>query len=217
MSTESPRDLDPTRCKVGRLIVDYDLDQMKDELVDRWRGDGVDESSLRDLADYFNEQLLLAKLQEVGASPIESEASHLYQLLDDGDTSSGARREVIARLERDGIDIDELTSEFVSHQAIHTYLTEYRQVEKETERSSVDATENLRDKLDRLRSRTAAVAESGFERLRSRGDITLGSFDVFVEIRVLCDDCQRQYTSSELLRRGGCDCESTTNLADEEN
>lgn len=53
------RDLDPTRCKVGRLIVDYDLDQMKDELVDRWRGDGVNESSLRDLADYFNEQLLL--------------------------------------------------------------------------------------------------------------------------------------------------------------
>ncbi|RDZ92160.1 hypothetical protein DEQ92_22615, partial [Haloferax sp. Atlit-6N] len=65
--------------KVARLISEYGLDGLGDELEARWTGDGVERTSLRDLADYFNERLLEQALIDAGMSALESDVSSTYE------------------------------------------------------------------------------------------------------------------------------------------
>jgi hypothetical protein len=57
-----------------------------------------------------------------GDTVLEGEVEHTYHLLTDDEVSSGDRRRAERRLERQGIDIDTLRSDFVSYQAIRMYL-----------------------------------------------------------------------------------------------
>ena len=195
---------DPTRSKVGRLIGEYDMDGVGRDLEDRWLGRGYDATSLRRLADRFNERLLAERLERAGRSPLDGEAGNLRRLLTDDDIGAGARVDAEATLERVGIDPETLDGEFVSHQAIHTYLREYRGASKDT--SPEDRAECVRTTIQRLRSRLVAVVENGLSTLVDTDRLTLGEFDVLVEIRVFCSDCGRSLSVVELLDEGGCDC-----------
>jgi hypothetical protein len=62
------------------------------------------------------------------------------------------------------------------------------------------------ERINRLISRTRAVAESDLERLDDTGRITVGEHKVFVDVQVYCQDCDSQFPFSELLTEGGCDC-----------
>lgn len=192
--------------KVARLISEYDLDGLGDELEVRWTGDGVERTSLRDLADYFNEQLLERALIDAGMSALDSDVSSTYRNLTDEDVSTGVRTDARARLENNGIDIDNLESDFVSYQAIRSYLTEYRDAEYE-EPSAAERVESVLETVQRLRSRLRSITEGSLTRLRSTDRLTLGTFRLFVDVDVLCEDCDAQYGVAELLERGGCDCD----------
>jgi hypothetical protein len=207
MTSEAPQvsNRPETNSKVGRLIEEYELDGLGRELEEYWTGDREEKYSLRSLAAYFNRQLLRRTMEEAGLNPIENDVESTYQLLTDDDVSEGVRIQRKRRLERDGIEVDELTSDFVSHQAIHTYLTKYRGASHETDDDS-DPVEKSIETLQRLESRTEAVSENTIERLGNGNDIEIGEFDVLVDTRVLCQDCGTDYEVTELLERGGCDC-----------
>ena len=113
------------------------------------------------------------------------------------------RRVLRAAMERAGVDMDALFDDFVSHQAIHTYLRQSRNAEYER---GGDQVEKDAETLGRLRSRAAAVSERTLERLRDTGRIDLGAFDVHVDVRVFCEDCGTERGVIELLRDGGCAC-----------
>jgi hypothetical protein len=195
---------DPTRSKVGRLIDTYELTGTGQDLEDRWLGRDGESRSLRSLAEWFNQRLLAARLAEAGQDPLDGEVENLYRLLSAEDVTSGARVDAEATLDSYGIDVEELRREFVSHQAIHTYLTEFRGASKE--RSSGDRAERVRRTVGRLRSRLVAVAENNLGHLRDAGRLTLGEFTVLLEVQVLCEDCGGSYPITDLLDRGGCDC-----------
>ncbi|WP_049986149.1 rod-determining factor RdfA [Halobellus rufus] len=197
---------DPTRSKVGRLIHAYEMDGVDQELEDRWTGKGYESQSLRSLADWFNRRLLAAKLEQSGETPIDGEVANLYRLLTDDDVTAGMRVDAEATLERNGIDPETVRKEFVSHQAVHTYLTEFRNASKE--RSSGDRIENVRTTVQRLQSRLVAVVENNIEQLRSTDRLTLGDFSVLVDVQVYCEDCGASYGIADLLDRGGCDCQN---------
>jgi hypothetical protein len=199
-------DSDPTRSKVGRLIETNGLSDVGQELEDRWLGNGYESQSLRSLADWFNERLLAAKLQDAGENPIDGEVANLYRLLTDDDVTAGMRVDAEATLEQRGVDLENLRSEFVSHQAVYTYLTEFRDVSKG--RSSGDRIESVRTTIQRLQSRLIAVIENNLGQLRDGGKLVLGEFNVLVDVQVLCEDCGASYPVTELLDRGGCDCQS---------
>jgi hypothetical protein len=193
--------------KVARLIDEYDLGGgFGDELERRWTADGDERESLRDLADRFNRRLLESALTAAGTSTVSGEVENLYRLLTADDVSSGMRTEAQARLERDGIDVDQLDRDFVTYQAIRTYLTEYRGAEYE-EPSASDQVETVLGTIQRLRSRLRSITEGSLDRLRSTDRLTLGRFRLFVDVDVLCEDCGAQYGVVDLLERGGCDCE----------
>ncbi|WP_255171749.1 rod-determining factor RdfA [Natrononativus amylolyticus] len=213
MSDDSQRDGSATKLtnsKVGRLIDEHDLEGLEQELIDRWTAPSEERSSLRELADVFNRRLLEAVLEEAGVETIEGEAENTYRLLTDDDVTTGVRTEVRNRLERDGVDVDALEREFVSHQAVHTYLTKFRDVSHERERLSPDERrEKELETIRRLQSRTEAVTGNSVERLQEADQLAVTEADVFVDIRVFCRECGVDYSIDELLRRGGCDCAST--------
>lgn len=193
--------------KVARLIDEYDLDDsVGDELVRLWTADGDERKSLRDLASLFNRRLLRSALARSGESPVDGEIENLYRLLADDDVSSGMRTEARARLERDGVDVDQIEGDFVTYQAIRSYLTEYRDAEYQKP-PATDQLETVIETIQRLRSRLQSITEDGLQRLRSTDRLTLGTFRLFVDVDVLCEDCGAQYGVIELLERGGCDCE----------
>lgn len=196
------------RVKVARLIEEYDLEGLGDQLVEQWTAPKDERESLRSLAELFNRRVLRAALEPAGVHPLESELDAYLSVLTDGDVSTGERVDVEQELERAGIDIDALTSDFVTHQAVHTYLTDYRGVSLPEESvSSADRIERGRGTIDRLEGRLSTVTTSVLEGLRDAGHIRLGNFRVFTRIEVYCDDCDSQMGVGELLTSGGCNCE----------
>ncbi|USZ73616.1 rod-determining factor RdfA [Natronosalvus halobius] len=205
-TTPDERSTTPRDNKVARLIETYQLGPTYGEkLADLWTADGDRRESLRTLADRFNKRLLEAAMTAAGMSTVDGEITNFYRLLTADNVSSGNQTEARQRLEQAGVDVDELERDFVSYQAIRSYLKEYREVEyaRDTDTTRV---ETVTETLQRLKTRTTSVTESSLEQLRNTNQITLGEFRLFITINVLCEDCQTQYGVIELLRNGGCNC-----------
>jgi hypothetical protein len=196
-----------SRPKVARLIDKYELDGIGDELEHRWTR-AEDRSSLRDLATYFNQQLVRAVLEAEDADPIKGEVQNLYDLLTGDETTSGVREEARHRLEERGADVAELESDFVSYQSIRTYLKKYRHVELPNDDPSLQTKiEQDRKTLQRVISRLASVTEQTLWGLENREGFTLGDFDVLVTVRIHCSNCNSQKPITEVLNERGCECD----------
>lgn len=192
------------RYKVERVIDRYSLDGMGEELERRWLGTDGEAESLRDLAEDLNEAILRSALEEAGQVVIDSEVETTYTVLVGDDASSADKTKIRRDLRRDGVDVEQLERDFVTHQAVYTYLTKGRGASKESKQR--DPIESSDQTINRLKSRTAVVTESELNRLVSRSAITLGEFDVLVSITVACQECGDHLDVSELLADGGCDC-----------
>jgi len=193
--------------KVTRLLDRYDLDGTGDELVARWTGDGVERSSLRDLADWFNRELLRVAMVRAGMNPMDRTVERHYDVLTDTGGSEGLRTEVRNELAHAGVDVDALLADFVSHQSVHTYLTRVRGARSPTENTATVA--NDVQSIRRLLGRTTTVADDALERHRNAGRISLGEFDVLVDLRVICRDCDTDSDVVTFLEDGGCDCDAS--------
>ena len=198
------RDRDPTQTKVGRIVDRYDLDGLGAALERRWTAPDGERESLRSLADTVNRNVLEAEIRAAGRSPSETELDGRYDALTNPDVDGGRRTRERRDLERLGIDVDQLRATFVSHQAVHTYLTDVRDATFERTPTTV---EDERETLARLRNRTLAVAESSLERLASADRITDRDYEPLLDVRVLCRDCGRATDVDELLDDGGCTCD----------
>jgi hypothetical protein len=208
--SHSPDDDDPTRpqdlpnSKVARLIEGYDLELIGESLEHRWTGDGMEQQSLRDLANWFNQQLLATVMDEAGLQYLDGEVDNTYRLLTADDVSMGTRTQAHRRLERADVDIDQLNTDFVSRQAIHTYLTNVRGVSYTTNEG--DPVDREATNIRRLKRRLSTITNGKLEQLRTADQLTLGEFNVLLDLRVLCEDCGTQYQLSELLDARTCEC-----------
>lgn len=195
------------QCKVGRGVEAFGLDGVHDDLVRRWCGDGRERQSLRELAKQFNRRLLRAAVESADEAPLSGEVSNLYRLLTADDVSSGVRTQTRRRLETAGVPVDDVESAFVSHQTVHTHLTDCLGVSRETAADDPDARRRAdRDRIRALQSRTEAVSTDALERLRESDALALAEFDVLVDVTVLCNECGRQHEMGALLDQAGCDC-----------
>jgi hypothetical protein len=192
--------------KVARLLSEYGLEGFGEELEDRWTGDGVERTSLRDLADHFNKRLLERALIDAGMSALDSDVSTTYRDLTDDDVSTGVRTDTRTRLDSNGVDVDDLESDFVSYQAIRSYLTEYRGAEYRR-LSDEEKVEKDLESIQRLMTRTLSVTEERIEKLTQTGRIDADGFEILLDVQVLCESCGRQYSVSEFLDERGCDCQ----------
>lgn len=191
--------------KVTRLIDKYDLEGIEAALVEKWTAKGADRLSLRELADYFNEQILDETLTAADRQVLEGERENLYRLLVGDDVSEAERTRTRRQLEQDGIDVDELLEDFVSYQAVRTYLQEERGVEYSG--PDEDPLDREAVAIQKFRGKLESVTASKLEQLQKSGRITAGTTQVYVEVSVLCEDCGEQYPVTEFLDRKGCSCE----------
>jgi len=190
------------RTKVARVIEEYGLENMGTKIEAAWVGENGERTSLRSLADEFNQVVLEEALRDADISPMNFEVTGTYEALKNGSGSERTRAE--RRLEREGINPDNLTNSFVSHQTIHTYLKKDRKASlPENENDPVD--ERIQA-IDKLQGRVTAVAESAISSLESSDHLNHGEYDVLVDVRTVCPDCGSDYSIRELLRNGGCQC-----------
>lgn len=201
------RNPDETRSKVGRVISDYELDDLGDELVRRWTGANGDRWSLRQLATYFNERVLEAALESHDHRQTQQSVQNTYRSLTGDTEDPSAKTRAERNLQRNGIDTSELKADFVSHQAIHTFLTEYRDVTPPS--SDVDPIETAATAINQLEGRTVAVTQSNLDRLARKGALAECDVEVFVEVTVFCNECGTSRPVNEYLQEGGCDCRTT--------
>ncbi|WP_254533151.1 rod-determining factor RdfA [Natrinema gelatinilyticum] len=203
--TRTNAGVDEPTYKAGKVIERYDLKGMGERLERRWLGVDGEAHSLRKLAEEFNLAVLEAALRASGDQPLTGEVETAYRALVDEDVSSGDRTQVRRTLERNGIDVDRLEGDFVTHQAIYTYLTKGRGVSKET--GNADQVESARGTIKRLQSRLSAVTETSLSQLRDAGVIALGKFEVLITVDVVCTDCGAHRSVTELLDEQGCECD----------
>lgn len=213
MTQSGNSDGQPTgrRTKVSRLLKEYDLKELGAELERRWTADRDERMSLRALATYFNQQLLTEAMAGAGIQSLSGEVENTYRLLTDDDVNDAERTRAVRRLEREGVDVDALTTDFVTYQAIRSYLQRERGVEyteQEQDRTAVAA-----ETIQQVRGRFASVTEGKLDQLRGQDGLQLGDFRLLIDVTVLCETCGEQYSIDTLLERGGCDCEQPSGAA----
>lgn len=196
-------------CKVGIVSKKYGIHDVDSELTSRWKGEGEEKSSLRELETYTNQRILRAALEEAGVDYIDGEVENYYRLLTDDETTSGKRVAVTRRLEQEGVDTDDVLSDFVSHQTIHTHLRECLSESYETQTDPEKRIGNARKFLDATKTQTQSVTEGTLEQLRDADVLDLEEFDVFVDVRVSCSECDRIVPVSDILEEEGCVCQQS--------
>jgi hypothetical protein len=192
------------RGKVVKLIDRHGLDGIGDRLERRWTAEGDERMSLRDLADEFNRALLRSAMTDAGMQPLAGEVDNAYRLLTGDDVSTADRTRTERRLGREGVDVDRLRQEFVTYQAVRTFLKDHRGASYDAANPS--SAESEKERIQRLEGRLRSVTDSKLEQLARSGDVELGDYRTLVEVNVLCEDCGAQYDVESLLDRGGCDC-----------
>jgi hypothetical protein len=204
--TERETESDTERqIKVARLIDEYNLDGLGEEMARRWTAED-DRWSLRDSADHFNQAILEAAMEAEGAQLPDGEAENTYRLLTNEDVGEADKTRARRRLEREDIEVDTLLDDFVSYQAIRTFLTKHQGAEYTPDET--DPLERETKNVQKLRGHIDSVTEGKLEQLRDSDELTLGEFRTLVDVRVVCEDCNRQFDVVELLEREGCDCDS---------
>jgi hypothetical protein len=193
-------------CKIDRTATTYDLSGEVERLGEYWTRED-DRYSLRELAVYFNQQLLRAAMERGGLNPLDGEVENTYRLLTVEDASQGMRMQVRNRLQKHDIDVDRLQSDFVSYGTVNRHLKDCLGVEREPTETNDDPAENAAQRIAAVQHRTAAVTETTLSQLHATGDFTSSDVDVFVDITVSCTECGMHATTREFIENDGCHCE----------
>lgn len=192
-------------CKVDTVADKYGLDDADERLL-RWRN--REEAGLRRLETRFNTWLTKRSMIENGMTVLDGEEENYYRLLTDDTILDTTRREAGRELKQAGIDVDELTDDFVSYQTIRKHLNEC--LDTDTSRDYTPDPSTDRQNIEKLKKRVVNVVEKSINRLRKHGVMQIGEPDVRVTIRVRCGDCGRTHILPSLFDQRRCSCSDVT-------
>lgn len=189
-------------CKIGRSIEAYGLRGLDAELVRKREEQGA---SLRDLAAFVNERILGAALEDANAD-VAGDAASVYRALTDDEVAPQRQAAVRNQLTDVGIDVDDLSEDFLSYQTVRLHLQDCHDMD--TGRSGITTVEEGRKAISRTRERDQQVIERTLKRLHRVDALAPTDIDVSVSVRTRCEACGSWYTVDEYLDAGGCECAS---------
>ncbi|WP_117595705.1 MULTISPECIES: rod-determining factor RdfA [Haloprofundus] len=201
-------------CKVERVAEQYELDRIDEVLVARWLGESGERYSLRRLETHFNERVLESAMAETPITVLDGDVAHLYERLSDGSVSAGQRAETENYLKRAGVNVERVRNDFVSHQTVHTHLRECLGATRDRIHDPESRVEKADKTVLSLQNRMRLVTEETIERLERADIVSIDSFDVYVDTTIVCGECDRSLSFSELLDRGNCRCQVDERGAD---
>jgi len=201
-----------TRRKPVRVMEQYGLKHLADALEERWTRE-ENRYTIRELAGWFNTRLVEKRMRDVGMDPLEGEAENVYRLLSDPDVPEYKQQKAVQKLEGNGIDVAALHTDFVSYSSIYGLLTEEREVEFE-DNSTETRVDRSRERLRRLRERSANVTHKTMDTLANAGEIPEPPPEIHVSFRVECPFCGLHRPADEYIKQGGCRCQRAPTEAD---
>lgn len=187
-------------CKVTRVATAHHLSDIDERLLQR-RDRG---NSLRELATYFNKQVLSTALTSA-TREIVGDADQIYDVVSGDDVKRSRRAELRSKLSQNGVDIDAVEDDFVSHQTIRNHLHDCLEVD--TGRTSTVNLEGGRKTIEWAQARSEGVIEETIKRLRSADEISSPPTEITQSVRVGCTACGSTYPIAEFLANRGCDCQ----------
>lgn len=190
-------------CKVGTVAARYDLESFVQELAREWRTESI---GVRPLTSRFNRQVIDHVIGQTELDVYDTESIH--DILRGEVGSAGQRTELKGSLEREGVDVAELTDSTISHQTLYRHLTECLEVSPDDEHlSSEIQLDRAIETTRRLEGRTTNVVADRIDQLEAAGELSIGEYEVFTDVEVLCTDCSQVLPFEDLVKQGGCDCE----------
>ncbi|WP_411967204.1 rod-determining factor RdfA [Haloferax sp. YSSS75] len=202
--------------KIERIAERYEIPELGDDLVAAWLGEGRQQRSLRELEVDVNKRLVRAALDKAGAHVLDGEAENFYRLLTSDDVTAGSRTAARNSLREKGVDVDQLEADIISYQSVYNYLKRHRNVERESTDSDESSTDSGLDTIRKLRSRLRTVTAGVIDRLVNANEVFIGPYEIDVDIRVTCTDCETRMTPTALLSSGHCNCTRRTDGAVDE-
>lgn len=185
--------------KIERNIEKYNLDSLDDDI----REQRVAGSSLRDLADFVNRRILEQALSQRSVDLL-TDVDRVYEILTDDSVSTGRRVEVESKLRQADLAVDEIRSDFVSHQTVKHYLNDHLDID--TSRQSSLSQEDAFQRLNWAQSQNEAIIRNTLEQLSAAGILKTCEFDLAMSIRVTCHECNESYSLQDFVTRGECGC-----------
>jgi hypothetical protein len=179
-------------------IEDYDFEEL-------WTGS--ESMSLRDIADQFNIKIVKGALANAG-EPEDEQPQYLYRVLTGEIGTEETRTVQERRLQKKGIDTEELKDDFVSYSAVRRYLTEYLGAYKDTSPSKSEAIDNLRSAANKLESRCRNVILDHVTRLDERGIFSITDPALIIDFKLYCQECGKELRLAEFIKQRECDCEN---------
>lgn len=193
-------------CKVGQVIQAHGLESLDGELVGRWTGTGDESASLRELQREVNRQILRSALADASVQTIEGEIENLRRVLRSSEVSENRRIEARRRLENDGVAVEGLLDDFVSHQTVYNHLRDCLDASAPEAPSEEEQLSRAKSTVFGLQNRTEVVTGQTLTQLGGSGLISPAAYDVIVDIQAICESCGRSQNLETLLETGGCPC-----------
>ena len=190
-------------CKVGRLIADYDLQDgvagadLEEYLLMRWLGrDDYSATGLRPLKDWFNQKLMKQVYSDHDRNALESRVQSDYEALNDESEAFAVIDDLVA----DGIDGNQLQSDFISTATLYRHFTECLAESKSTEPSQQNWE---KDKVEYARDIVVTNVEQSLQSLENKDRLAAASeAEVTTEIVLSCPKCPVQVSFERAVQRG---------------
>lgn len=195
MNQEVTRDC----CKVGRTISKYNLFDFNNELQRR-KATG---SSLRELADFMNTRVVEQALEDTTVELIGNPAD-IYETLTGEEIRPSQRKGLESKLRQQDISVEQLRSDFVSHQTMKIHLNKCLEID--TSRVATVDFERERGTIEWSQARCEKVITQSINRLKKADELQTGSLHITQTVRLTCTDCNRTYKINDLLEEKTCGC-----------
>jgi len=181
--------------KIVHVAKKYDLDDIGDELVTYWIGNGPDKS-VRELAEYFNFRVTDAALRNAGVILDREVVESIAEKLSAGDAPLTE-----TEFGNSEVDLSEVKTDLVTYQTVYTYMREVRDVEyPETVKTKSQCIDDLRN----LHGRVTKVSRDTATQLIQQGDVEGPAPRIEVDATALCLDCHTETNLLIYLHNGGC-------------
>lgn len=198
-------------CKLGRTAATHELpigdeqNGLEEQLRGRWLGvEGYPETSLRDLTDWFNRQVMRTRYIEQGRNTLDAHLRSDHAVLTDPDHEE--YHALLSDLGTDGIDGEDLRSDFVSVSTLYRHLTECIGAQKHDDHRDPRAVAD--DKIAHVRDTAQMYLSDVLSAWESRGVVKSATeASLTVEIYLECPVCSRQ-AAIEVVRQRGYVCET---------